>query len=53
MTEIIYRTNQLDWAEAGMAKKQLAWHRANNKKGLFDAAIQKEEDLIRSFLTAA
>lgn len=48
-TNVIYMTNQEDWLEAGMAKKELAFHRARNRKGLFDEAIAKEEALLRSF----
>lgn len=50
---VIYRTDKNDWASASMAKKQLAWHLKNNKDGVFDKAIEKEIDLIRSFTLKA
>lgn len=46
---VIYITDQATWAEAAMAKKELAFHRERNRKGIFDEAIKKEEELIRSF----
>lgn len=46
---VIYIQDQQTWAETAMAKKELAFHRSRNRKGLFDEAIKKEEDLIRSF----
>jgi hypothetical protein len=46
---VISITDQQSWAEAAMAKKELAFHRSRNRNGLFNEAIKKEEDLIRSF----
>lgn len=50
---VIFRTNKDDWAEASLAKKQLAWHLANNKNGIFDEAITMETELLWSFTKAA
>ena len=48
-TNVIFITDKIDWAEASLAKKQLAWHLKNNKNGMFDEAIEKEIELVRSF----
>lgn len=50
---VIFRTNKLDWAAAGLVKKNLAWRLKNNVNGIFDEAIEKETELLWSFLKAA
>lgn len=49
MGNVIYIEDKAEWYEASLAKKELAFHRARNNKGLFNEAIKKEEELIRSF----
>lgn len=55
--EVVYRTAQSEWADAGLAKKSLRWHRHERAKGNplldFNEAIAREEGLIRSFLNRA
>lgn len=46
---VIFRTNQRDWADAALAKKELKFYRGRNTGGRFDDAIKKEENIIRSF----
>jgi len=54
MTNVIFRTKQSDWYEASLCKRELAFFHQRNKngKGLFDEAIRKNENIIRSFLAA-
>lgn len=49
MSNVIYITDQKDWYEAALAKKELAFHLERNRNGIFDEAIKKEKELIRSF----
>lgn len=50
---VIFRTDKQSWYDAALAKKELAFFRARNTSGRFNDAIQKEEDIIRSFLDRA
>lgn len=50
---VIYRTNQQDWFDASLAKKELNFYRKRNGGGKFDEAIKKEEEILRSFTKAA
>ena len=53
---IIDLRDQDEWYEATLAKRTLAWNKkmkqtlANDNRFDFNKAIQKEEDIIRSFL---
>jgi hypothetical protein len=49
MNNIIYLQDQKDWFEVSLMKKELAFHKSRNRKGIFDEAIKKEEEFIRSF----
>lgn len=48
MSNVIHLTDKSFWLEMNTARKQLAWHKKNNKDGIFDKAIETEEELIRS-----
>lgn len=52
MGEVIFRTEQRAWHDASLAKKELQFYRSRNSKK-FTAAIEKEENIIRSFLGRA
>ena len=49
MSNIIYLQDQKDWFEVNLMKRELAFHKKRNRKGIFDEAIKKEEAFIRSF----
>jgi hypothetical protein len=50
---VVFRTNQQQWKDAALAKKELMFYRTRNVGGRFDEAIQKEENIIRGFTKAA
>jgi hypothetical protein len=50
---VVFRTRQSDWYAASEAKKQLAWALKNNRRNLLDISIQKNKNLIRSFIDGA
>lgn len=47
---VIRIPNQTEWFDATLLKKSIAWMKARND-GRFDAAIEAEEEMLKSFLT--
>lgn len=49
---VIFRTNQQEWRDASLAKKELKFFKKKQALGIkkFDEAIAKEEAIIRSFM---
>lgn len=56
MMVVINLRAQSEWAETTLAKRSLAWNKKMKTKMInddrfdFDAAIEKEESIIRSFM---
>lgn len=50
---VIFRTDKQSWYSAALAKRDLAFYRARNKRGKFNEAIKKEEEILRSFTDRA